>query len=256
MTRQSTERRREPLAERARRAALPVACLWLACLVGCKNTNFISTREEVAMGRQAVKEIGDRYRVDVDTPDAKRVQRIGDRLLLHNDTRPGVPYRFFVLDMKEVNAVSLPGGPIYVFRGLLDMVDDDDQLAGVMGHELAHIDARHAAKQISQQMLTNVGIMFVFKGATSQNLAGVASDLLGLSYSRDDEFESDRRGVSYLAKAGYDPRGMVTFFRKLGALEKKGGSGGPEWLRTHPMTSRRIDRIEKLIETHDYRYGR
>jgi beta-barrel assembly-enhancing protease len=95
----------------------------------------------------------------------------------------------------------------------------------------------------------------VLRGSTAQNAAGLASDLLGLSYSRDDEYEADRRGISYAARAHFDPRGMVRFFQKLSSLEKKGGST-PEMLRTHPVTRSRIDRADKIVETQDYRYGK
>lgn len=221
---------------------------------GCKNTNFLSTKEEVRIGRDASKQIEHEYRVDGDTADARRVRRIGARLLLHSDKREGVPYTFKVLDINQVNAVSLPGGPIYVYRGLLDLVgEDDDGLASIIGHEMGHVNARHAAKQISQQMAANIGIAVLLKGQTAQNFAGMASDLLSLHYSRDDEYEADRRGLSYTYKAGFDPRGMIRFFKKLETMDK--GSGGPEFLRTHPVTTSRIGKVEKLIQTQNYPYG-
>lgn len=223
-------------------------------LAGCKNSNVLSTSQEVGIGKSASSDIEKQYRVDTTSADAKRVARIGERLLIHTDRRPNVPYTFKVLDMKEVNAVSLPGGPIYVYRGLLDMAgDDDDALATVMAHEIGHINARHAAKQISQQLEANMAISLLLKGNTAQNLAGLGANLLSLNYSRDDEYEADRRGLSYAYKAGYDPHGMIRFFRKLQTMEK--GSGSPEFLRTHPVTKSRIDRAEKLIETQDFPYG-
>lgn len=228
----------------------------LTLFAGCKNTNFLSTRDEIRLGRDASKEIERQFRVEVDTKDARRVDRIGQRLLAHTDARPGVPYTFKVLDSPTVNAVSLPGGPVYVFKGLLDLIgDDDDALAGVIAHEIGHVNGRHAAKQISQQMAANIGIALVVRGNTAQNIAALASDLLSLSYSRDDEYDSDRRALSYTFKAGYDPRGIIRFFKVLETLEKKGG-GGPEFLRTHPVTKARVERAEKIIEQQDYRYGK
>lgn len=245
--------------ETSARAAvlLLLMLLWALCgAAGCKNTNFLSTKDEVRLGRDASKEIESKYRVDTDSPDAQRVRRISERILAHIDQRPGVPYAVKVLDLKDVNAISLPGGPIYVFRGLLDLLgEDDDALACVIGHEVGHTNARHVAKQISQQLAANIGIALILRGQTAQNIAGLAADLLSLSFSRDDEYEADRRGLSYAYKAGFDPRGMIRFFEKLQSLEKKGG-GGPEFLRTHPVTRNRIARAEKIIETQDYRYGR
>jgi len=240
-----------------RTAVLPLIVLILATLgaAGCKNTNFLSTKDEVRMGRDASKEIESKYRVDTDSSDAQRVRRISERVLLHAERRSGVPYSVKVLDMKDVNAVSLPGGPIYVFRGLLDLLgDDDDALACIIGHEIGHTNARHVAKQISQQLAANIGIAILLRGQTAQNIAGLAADLLSLSFSRDDEYEADRRGLSYAYKAGFDPRGILRFFEKLRSLEKKDG-GGPEFLRTHPLTRNRVSRAEKIIETQDYRYG-
>lgn len=240
-----------------------VAATGLLCLIaalmgatGCKNTNFLSTKDEIRLGRDASKEIERRYPVDTTSADAARVKRIGERILLHAEQRPGVPYSFKVLDLRDVNAVSLPGGPIYVFRGLLDLLgDDDDALAAVIGHELGHVNGRHAAKQVSQQLAANIGITLLLRGQAA-DIASVASDLLSLSYSRDDEYDADRRGLSYAYRAGFDPRGLVRFFEKMQELEKRAGSGTPELLRTHPLTKGRIARAEKIIETQDFRYGK
>src|SRR2546421_3716251 len=222
---------------------------------GCRGHNILSTRDEVHIGREVSADVEHTYRVDNTSEDAKRVRRIGERLLVHTDGRPGVPYSFRVLDAKDVNAVSLPGGPIFVFRGLLDLVgDDDDELATVIGHEIGHVNARHAAKQISQQLEANLAIGLLVKGRTASQLAGLGADLIGMKFSREDEYEADRRGLSYAYKAGFDPRGMIRFFEKLSALDKRAG-GTPEFLRTHPVTKARIDKAQKLIEAQEYKFG-
>lgn len=236
-------------------AVLPI----IAGGVGCGKGTLLSTKDEVKIGKNASEQIAKEYRVDTTSPDAMRVKRIGDRLVLHSDARPGVPYSFMVLDMKEVNAVSLPGGPVYVFRGLMDLVgDDDDELATVIAHEIGHTNGRHIAKQYTKQVEANLllGILLQTTGAsrTSGNLAGLGMELLSYKFTRDDEYEADRRGLSYAYKAGFDPNGMPRFFEKLKSLEKKGGAT-PEFLRDHPVTSSRIDRARKIVETHDYKYG-
>ncbi len=231
---------------------LPCMALGMA---GCRTKSFLSTRQEVGLGREGSRQIEQEYRVDTVSPDAERVRRIGAKLLPHIDRRD-VPYSFKVIDAPEINAFSLPGGPVYVYRGLLDAVgDDDDALACILGHEVGHVNARHAARQISSSYLTNALITFGIPNANIQNLAGLGSQILSLKYSRDDEYEADRRGLSYAHFAGYDPGGMSRFFSKLERLEKRQGGRDPEWLQTHPLSSARINKAEVIIENSNYRYG-
>lgn len=223
---------------------------------GCRNTNLLSTKEEIRIGRDASAEVERRYKVIENTPDARRVAAIGARVIQHCDRREGVPYFVKLLDVKEVNAVSLPGGPVYVYRGLLDFIgSDDDALACVIAHEIGHIDGRHSAKQMSQQIVANVGLLILLRGKTAQDIGALTTDLLNLSYSREDEYEADHRGVSYAHKAGYKATGMLSFFKKLLELEKDRPKD-IELLRTHPYTSARMRRVERIIEQQDYRYGR
>ena len=237
--------------------ALCLLCIAAALpgVAGCRTRSFLSTKQEVNLGREGARQVEQQYRVDTSSPDADRVRRVGQSLLAHTDRRD-IPYAFKVLDAKEINAFSIPGGPVYVYRGLLDMMgDDDDALACVLGHEIGHVNGRHAARQISSQLATNVLISLTPLGATGQNLAGLGAELAGLKYSRDDEYDADRRGLSYAHHAGYNPQGMIRFFEKLQRLEKRQGSAGPEWLRNHPVTTARIAKAEAMIERNDYRYG-
>ncbi|HZO91272.1 MAG TPA: M48 family metallopeptidase [Chthonomonadaceae bacterium] len=227
----------------------------LTGLTGCRIRSFLSTRQEVNLGKEASRQVEQEYRVDTISSDAERVRRVGSSLLPHMDRRD-MPYSFKVIDAREINAFSLPGGPVYVYRGLLDMMgDDNDALACVVGHELGHINGRHVARAISSQYATNILIGLAIPNATSQNIAGLVADIVNLKYSRDDEYDADRRGLSYAHFAGYDPEGMVRFFHKLQRLEKREGGGGPEWLRSHPLTGARIQRAESIIAHNDFRYG-
>jgi beta-barrel assembly-enhancing protease len=228
-----------------------VVSLSLLGLTGCRGGNLLSTGDEVRIGREGAQQIERQYPVENDSAAAQRVRRIGQRLLTNIQVREGVPYSFKVLGTNEVNAVSLPGGPIYVYRGLLNLVgDDDDELAGVIAHEIGHVEARHAAKQISTQLQINTLIQLLLRGGQAQELAGLGAQLLNLKYSRDDEFDADKRALNYLHAAGFDPRGLVEFFRKMQAQEQRGGA--PEFLRSHPVTSARIDRAQRIIETKAY----
>lgn len=232
-----------------------LALLVLLGTTGCRTRSFLSTKQEVNLGREGSKQIEVSYRVDTSSPDADRVRRIGQKLLPHVDKRD-VPYAFKVLEEPSVNAVSLPGGPVYIFRGLLDMVgDDDDALACVMGHEIGHVNGRHAARQISSQYATQLLLIFGVPDPNIQQVAGLGAELIGLKYSREDEYDADRRGLSYAQYAGYDPNGMIRFFDRLNRAEKRRGGGPPEWQRTHPLGTTRIQKAQALIENKNYRYG-
>ncbi len=236
-------------------ALMALALLVAVSLTGCRTKSFLSTRQEVGLGREGARQVEQEFRVDTSSPDAERVRRVGMSLIPHMDKRD-VPYTFKVIDAKQINAFSLPGGPVYVYRGLLDMMgNDDDALACVLGHECGHVNARHAARQISSQFATNLFISLAIPNPTGQNLAGLGAELAGLKYSRDDEYEADRRGLSYAHFAGYNPDGMIRFFGKLERLEKRQGGSDPEWLQNHPVTGARIEKAQTMIDTNNFRYG-
>jgi predicted Zn-dependent protease len=219
---------------------------------GCRGTNLLSKQDEIEIGKQGAAAIEKEYKLDIDPKRIALVQEIGQRVLegmrkVEGKKAPDFPFSFKVLDTKEVNAVSLPGGPVYVFRGLMEQVGDDkDMLAAVLAHEVAHIVARHAAKQISSGILADLVISLGTRGNT-QKLANVATSLVMLQYSRDDEYDADRRAVLYTHAAGYDPEGLVRFFEKLQKLEKSPMKGLLANLRTHPLTENRILRAKKVI---------
>lgn len=233
-------------------AVLLLALLAIATLAGCRGTNLLSKQDEIQLGKDGATAIEKEYRLDTDPQRNARVQEVGRRILegmrsVEGNRAPDFPFTFKVLDSKEVNAVSLPGGPVYVFRGLMEQVgDDEDMLAGVIAHEVGHIVGRHAAKQISSGILADLAIALGTKGST-QRVANIAATLMMLQYSRDDEYDADRRAILYTHAAGYDPEGLVRFFEKLRQLEKGEMKGLLANLRTHPLTENRILRAKKLI---------
>ncbi len=240
-----------------RRSWMPLLCslLIIPLLTGCRTRSFLSTRQEITLGKQGAKEVEQEFRIDNDSPDADRVRAIGESLLPHMDRRD-VPYSFKVIKSSQINAFSLPGGPVFVYRGLLDLIGNDDSaLACVIGHECGHINGRHVARRISSDILNTALITILIPNPTVQNSAGLLDQIMGLKYSRNDEYEADWRGLSYAYYAHYDPWGMVRFFHTLERVEKRQGGSGPEWLQDHPLTPARIKRAEWIIEHHDYRYG-
>jgi predicted Zn-dependent protease len=167
-----------------------------------------------------------------------------------NAERQDVTYRFFILDTPRVNAFALPGGYVFVTRGLLALANSEDELAGVLAHEVGHIAGRHLAERYSQRILASVGAaaLAVTLGSTDASQAlGIGADLLSVQYSRDQETEADRLGVRYLSKAGYDPLAMAHFLENMDRYEKLesqvSGNGDPglsDFFSTHPQTSDRV----------------
>ncbi|MEN3002345.1 MAG: M48 family metallopeptidase [Armatimonadota bacterium] len=214
-------------------------------LTGCRGTIW-SKKDEVRIGKEVSLEVEKAYKLDPNPAHQQRVQLIGQRLLTVARVEP-YEYTFKVLDSDEVNAFALPGGPVYVMRGLLEMVGDDDELACVIGHELAHINRRHAAKQVTRGTWASVLIVLGTQGKV-RDIAELTATLLQLKYSRNQEYEADRLGIEYAYRAGYDPNGMIRFFQKLQARQKEGDKGILANLRTHPLTETRIWRARQHIE--------
>jgi predicted Zn-dependent protease len=222
----------------------------------------LTWQQETEIGRQASKEVAALFGIYRDPKVERYVSEVGNRVLANSHLRrPGTdeqirktPVTFGVLDSPIINAMALPGGYVYVTRGMLAHLNNEDQLATVLAHEIGHVAARHAARQAWQQqlgqgLLLGGAILSQGLGLPAQdilNLGGMAAQLLFLRYSREDELEADKLGVEYSLAAGYDPGEVIPFFQTLNRIQEKEGQGMPSFLATHPNPGDRIQRIREL----------
>jgi predicted Zn-dependent protease len=219
-------------------------------------TGLMTTADEIRIGREQRPQILQAFGGSYDDPRINGyVERVG-QALARGAERTDIAYSFTVLNTPIVNALATPGGYIYVTRGLLALADDEAELAGVLGHELGHVTARHHAQQQSRQTLASIGMLGAAVagaavGAPSVLMQGTQLAALGFlrAFSRQEEFEADQLGARYMAQAAYDPHAMITFLRKLQAhtdleAQIRGQAAHSErfdFLATHPNSTERID---------------
>ena len=218
-------------------------------VTGKRELMLMSSADELAMGQQTNPQILQTYGKYDDPELARYVAELGKRLgaLSH---QPNLAYNIQVLDSPVVNAFAVPGGYVYLTRGILAYINDEAELAGVVAHEIGHIAARHSAQQYSKAQFAQLGLgLGSVLSKTFRKYAGVASagvELLFLSFSRSDEREADALGVEYSAKAGYDTNHMANLFVSLERLNPGEGQGGlPAWFSTHPNPENRIAAIKE-----------
>jgi len=216
---------------------------------GCAPKSLVSTEDEIAVGQRAAAQVEREYKVSQDAAVNQRVTTIGQTLAAQG-ARPGIEYKFKVLEGKDINAFALPGGWIYVFSGLLDAVgSDNDMLAAVIGHEIGHVAARHHADIMGRSQLYGIAIAVFTKGNT-QDWASFFANLNLLRWSRKHELESDRLAVKYLYQSKrYDPNGVVRLLELL--KQKSGDSRFLAFLRTHPLTEDRIERAKYWVAQYE-----
>ncbi|MDZ7923352.1 MAG: M48 family metalloprotease [Marinagarivorans sp.] len=232
-------------------------CIAVNPVTGNKELVMMPLSQQIAMGEQSYgpyqQQQGGQYSVDPGL--TTYVAAVGKKLAAVSD-QPNLPYEFVVLNDSSANAWALPGGKIAVNRGLLSMLDDEAQLAAVLGHEIVHAAAGHAAAQMTRQ--TFIGLGSTLLGAVAQNsqygdlmMMGTqfGSSALGARYGRDDELVSDKFGVTYMERAGYDPHGAVELQEKF--LAMKNGNDGDfisNLLASHPPSSERVGRNTQYAE--------
>lgn len=254
MTATTTRGLRGPLA------LLLISCLgWSGCSVnpatGRNQLNFFGEEAELEMGREADAEILASVGLYDDPLLQDYIQDLGWEIAAASE-RPHLPWSFKILDDPAVNAFALPGGYVYVTRGLMTHLGSEAELASVIGHEVGHVTSRHGVNQMSKQMLASIGLGVA--AILDEDLARLAFvgelglGILFLHHSRDDERQADDLGLRYALRAGYDPHSMIELFDVLEAVSRVEGAGRlPTWLATHPDPGARRKRIEAEIAALD-----
>jgi predicted Zn-dependent protease len=233
------------------------ALLLAACatnpVTGSREFNLMSEAQEVQLGQQSDPEVRRDMGVYEDAALQEYVSSIGMRMA-QGSQRPDLPWHFTIVDAAAVNAFAVPGGYIYVTRGILAYLNDEAELAGVLGHEIGHVTARHSAKQYSKATGTSFGLtlgsIFFPEARGYTGLASSGFGLLLLKYSRDDELQADQLGAQYAASNGWDPAGVQDMLRTLGRIDEQTDRRGvPNYLATHPAPTDRVEQIEQTVAT-------
>ena len=216
----------------------------------------VSTQQEVEMGQQYAAQINQQLPIVQDPEINRYVNLLGDsiaRLTSRTDLTEANAWRFYVVDSKEVNAFAVPGGFIYVNRGLIERTTRMDQLAGVLGHEIGHVVRRHSIKQMQQQQGANIGVTLAcVLTSVCNNQAGQAAIQVGgtalfAKFSRSDENEADAEGITNVVRAGINPNGIPEMFQILINERESNPSAVAGWFATHPLEEDRIAASRALI---------
>jgi beta-barrel assembly-enhancing protease len=212
-----------------------------------KAVKEIDEPEEIAIGKDVASRLLGAAPLVADARLQRYVNHVGRWLAVQTE-RPDLPWQFGVLDSPNVNAFAVPGGTIFITRGLLERMRNEAELAGVLGHEIGHVIARHSSERLAKQQLTQglLGALVVGSGDfTTAQIGQVVGSMINMSYGREDEIESDALGIRIMTEAGYDPRGMIRVMEVL--AKASGGSRQPEFMSTHPAPENRSDRIREAI---------
>ena len=219
-------------------ALLPVSLVLGAC-------SSVSTQQEVEMGAQYATEINRQLPIVADQTVHRAINLIGDDIARYG--KRGINYTFYVVDASQVNAFAVPGGYVYINRGLIDRTDNFSELAGVLAHEIGHVEERHGVEQMEKMQNANLGLTlaYVLLGRQPSGVERAAIDVGGGLYfakhSREAENEADRVAIPLLLAARINPNGLVTMFEELLREQRSSSSQVGQWFSTHPTTQDRIE---------------
>ncbi|NUO63602.1 MAG: M48 family metalloprotease [Gemmatimonadaceae bacterium] len=221
-------------------------------LAGCA----ISQQQEVQMGQQYAQEINAQLPLVQDAELNRYINVLGDSISKLADSR-NLDWHFYIVDSPEVNAFAVPGGYIYVNRGLIERTDRMDELAGAMGHEIGHVVKRHSVKQMEKQNAASLGVNVacVLTSVCNSQAAAAAINIGGAAvfakFSREDEAEADQEGIKNVVRAGISPEGMPSLFQKLLDERRTKPDAVSGWFASHPMEEDRIQATQATINTYD-----
>ena len=220
-------------------------------LTGEKQRVAMTPEQEIALGYKSAPQMAAQMGGLSQNEKARALVRgLGEKLVAQSVAAKS-PYKFsfhVLADPKTVNAFALPGGPVFITEGLLRLLKTEAELAGVLGHEIGHVIARHSSERLAKQQLTQglVGALVVGSGDyTTAQIGQMVGGMINMKYGRDDELESDALGIRIMAEAGYDPRAMIRVMEVL--AKSSGGSRQPEFVSTHPAPENRSERIRQEI---------
>ena len=229
-----------------------VAAAFTLTLGGCG----VSTQQEVQMGQQYSQQINSQLPIVRDPEINRYINVLGDSIARVADNR-NLDWSFYVVDSKEVNAFAVPGGFIYINRGLIERATQMDQVAGVLGHEIGHVTQRHSVQQMQKAQQANIGVTLacVLTRVCESQAAGAAINVAGgalfARFSRQDETEADQVGVQYVTRAGINPRGIPKMFEILMQERQSRPAGVEAWFLTHPLEEDRIAATQAMINKID-----
>lgn len=236
--------------------AVLLAVVTVACatnpVTGKSELSLVSESQEISIGQQEAQKVVQSMG-EYNNPAAQAlVKQIGMRMASESE-RPNLPWTFYLLDDETVNAFALPGGYIFITRGIMTYMNDEAELASVIGHEIGHVTAKHSVSQMSKQELAQVGLVAgMIASPTVRNMGAQLQQgmqLLFLKFGRDDETEADQLGFRYMMKDGYDVRAAGDMFRTLDRISGSAGQRLPEWQSTHPDPDNRVKRAEQRADS-------
>jgi predicted Zn-dependent protease len=233
--------------------------LYSGCAVnpatGQKQLMLVSPNQELEMGKQYAPEIEKQLKGRIENPALQNyINTVGQRIARISHL-PGTQFTYTAVNDESINAMALPGGYVFITKGMLEKLNSEAQLAGILAHETAHVTARHSA----QAMTTQIGMDLALSAASKQTSAGAAqmasigSQLISLRYSRGHENQADSIGMDYLVKAGYSPYAMI---ETMEILERESKSRSIEFFSTHPNPDNRKENLQAQIADHNYPSGR